>query len=73
MCNYYGIPRERCAAIGDQLNDLPMIARAGGKFSVANAEEILRRQTQVVASVEEDGVAEALAVAMQETSSGGAL
>mgnify|MGYP001624383773 FL=1 len=73
LCNYYGIPRERCAAIGDQLNDLPMIARAGGKFSVANAEEILRRQTQVVASVEEDGVAEALAVAMQETSSGGAL
>ena len=66
LCNYYHIPREKCAAIGDQLNDLPMIARAGGKFAVANAEESLRRHAQTVASVEEDGVAQALSVAMGE-------
>ena len=63
---YYHIPRERCAAIGDQLNDLPMLRRAGGKFAVANAEEALRREARVVSSVEEDGVAEALGCAMQE-------
>ncbi len=66
LCEYYALPREKCAAIGDQLNDLPMLMRASGKFAVANAEEALRAHAHVVASVEEDGVAEALAIAMQE-------
>lgn len=66
LCRYYKIPREKCAAIGDQLNDLPMIARAGGRFAVANAEQALKDGATVVASVEEDGVAQALAIAMGE-------
>lgn len=66
LCGYYGIARAKCAAIGDQLNDLPMIERAGGKFAVANAEEELKKRARVVASVEEDGVAQALAIAMGE-------
>lgn len=57
---YYHVPRERIAAIGDQPNDLPMLLRAGGKFAVANADEELKRAAVVVASCEEDGVAEAL-------------
>lgn len=61
---YYGVPREKIAAIGDQLNDLPMIARAGGKFAVANAEPELKAAARVVPSCEEDGVAEALKIAM---------
>lgn len=63
---YYRIPREQCAAIGDQLNDLPMLQAAGGAFAVANAQDALKRRARVVASNEEDGVAEALSIAMQE-------
>ena len=66
LCGYYHIPREKCAAIGDQLNDLPMIERAGGRFAVANAEAALLSRARVVASVEENGVAQALEIAMQE-------
>lgn len=66
LCGYYGIPREKCAAIGDQLNDLPMIERAGGRFAVANADNALKDRARVVAAVEENGVAQALAIAMGE-------
>ena len=59
----FGVPVEKTAAIGDQLNDLPMIEAAGGKFAVANAEEQLKAAATVVPSVEEDGVAAALAMA----------
>ncbi len=57
---YYGVPRGKIAAIGDQPNDLPMLERAGGKFAVSNAEQALKERATVVASCEEDGVAEAL-------------
>ncbi len=60
LSEYYRIPIERIAAIGDQLNDLPMIEAAGGKFAVANAEEILKQRAVVVPSCEEDGVAVAI-------------
>ena len=60
LSDYYRIPREKTAAIGDQLNDLPMIERAGGKFAVSNAEAALKEKAIVVSSCEEDGVAEAL-------------
>lgn len=62
----YSIPAEKIAAIGDQLNDLPMILRAGGKFAVSNAAQPLKDAAQVVAAFESDGVAEALAIAMQD-------
>ncbi len=60
LAEYYGVERERVAAIGDQLNDLPMLRAAGGKFAVENAEEELKREAVVVPSFEEDGVAYAL-------------
>lgn len=62
----YHVPPEEIAAIGDQLNDLPMVARAGGKFAVANAEEELKSIARVVPSAEENGVAAALQIAMGE-------
>ena len=65
LCRHYHIPRAKCAAIGDQCNDLPMLRAAGGAFAVANAEREVLRGARVVASCEENGVAEALAVAMQ--------
>ncbi len=64
---YYRVPRGEIAAIGDQLNDLPMVVRAGGSFAVANAEPELKKIARVVPSVEEDGVAEALKIAMGES------
>lgn len=62
----YNIPVEKIAAIGDQMNDLPMIMRAGGKFAVSNAAQPLKDAAHVVADFEQDGVAEALAIAMQD-------
>lgn len=60
LAKHYQIPIGRVAAIGDQLNDLPMIQAAGGGFAVGNAAEALKEVATVVASCEEDGVAEAI-------------
>lgn len=57
---YYGFPKERIAAIGDEKNDLPMLEAAGGRFAVANAAEELKRIATVVPSNAEDGVAYAI-------------
>ncbi|MDE5896708.1 MAG: Cof-type HAD-IIB family hydrolase [Clostridia bacterium] len=62
---HYGVPRGKIAAIGDNYNDLPMLERAGGKFAVENAESPLKEIAEVVPSNEADGVAYALAFAMQ--------
>ena len=60
LSKYYHVPREKIAAIGDQLNDLPLLRAAGGRFAVENAEEELKSQATVVPSCEEDGVAYAI-------------
>lgn len=57
---YYHVPKEKIAAIGDQLNDLPMLERAGGKFTVKNGQEELKKIAVTVSSNDEDGVAEAI-------------
>ena len=66
LADYYGVDVSRVAAIGDQLNDVPMILAAGGKFAVSNAESELKELARVVPSNEEDGVAVALKIAMGE-------
>lgn len=66
LADYYHIPIEKVAAIGDQLNDLPMIQASGGKFAVGNAVSELKDIATVVPSVEEDGVAVALKRAMTD-------
>ena len=60
LSNYYKVPVEKIAAIGDQKNDIPLVASAGGKFAVANAVKELKEFATVVPSVEEDGVAYAI-------------
>ena len=65
LSEYLHIPKEEIAAIGDQLNDLPMLEEAGGKFAVGNAKEELKRIAKVVSSCQEDGVAEALRIARE--------
>ena len=68
LSNYYNVPSEQIAAIGDMSNDIPLVAAAGGKFAVVNAEEELKRIATVVPSCEDDGVAYALRnYAMEET------
>jgi len=60
LSKHYGVPISKTAAIGDQLNDLPMLEAAGGKFAVENAQEELKEIATVTPSVEDDGVAYAL-------------
>lgn len=60
LSDYYGIPMDKTAAIGDQLNDLPLLLAASGKFVVANGEERLKEIATEVPSFEEDGVAYAI-------------
>ncbi len=60
ISRYYGIPTEKIGAIGDQLNDLPMLEAAGGSFAVGNAVKELKENAVVVPSNDEDGVAYAI-------------
>jgi len=54
----YGIAPERAIAVGDWLNDLPMIERAGLGVAMANAHEKLREAAGlVIPSHREDGLA----------------
>lgn len=66
----FHVPIEQVAAIGDNENDLPMILAVGGKFAVENADEALKQIARVVPSVEDDGVAAALKISMEETPTG---
>lgn len=66
LAERYQIPLDKVAAIGDQDNDLSMIEAAGGKFAVANAVPQLKQIASVVSSSEQDGVSEALRIAMEE-------
>ena len=65
---YRGIPRKQVMAIGDNYNDVEMLAFAGVPFIMGNAAEELRnRGWQVTLSSDESGVAAAI-----ETVLGGA-
>ncbi len=56
-----GIPLEAVAVIGDQRNDLPMFAVAGLSIAMGQGpDEVRAAADHVVASNEEDGVAEAI-------------
>ena len=59
--NYRGIPREQVMAIGDNYNDIEMLAFAGVPFIMGNASEELRRQGwPVTLSNDQNGVAAAV-------------
>ena len=58
IAEYYGIPVEKTIAVGDSLNDLPMIERAGLGIAVGNAEEELKEKADVtlMATNDEDAI-----------------
>jgi len=59
--NFRGIPREQVMAIGDNYNDIEMLAYAGVPFIMGNASEELRgRGWNVTSSNAENGVAAAI-------------
>ncbi|GAA4252750.1 Cof-type HAD-IIB family hydrolase [Dactylosporangium darangshiense] len=61
LSDYYGIPLEHIATIGDQPNDVAMFVRSGLSIAMGNAPEDVRRQaTHVTASYEQEGFAEAV-------------
>ena len=63
--NYRGIPREQVMAIGDNFNDLEMLAFAGVPFIMGNAcEELKARGWAVTLSNDENGVAAAIEQAL---------
>ena len=58
LAKEYGIPLEKTIAVGDQLNDLPMLETAGLGVAVKNAEKALQEKTYVYEySNDEDAVA----------------
>ena len=48
LANYCNVPLAKTVAIGDQLNDLPMIERAGLGVAVQNAEQKLKDRADYV-------------------------
>jgi hydroxymethylpyrimidine pyrophosphatase-like HAD family hydrolase len=59
--NFRGIPREQVMAIGDNYNDIEMLAFAGVPFIMGNASEELRRNGWAVTlSNAQNGVATAI-------------
>ena len=48
LADYYNVPLEKTIAVGDQLNDLPMIEAAGLGVAVANAQEKLKERAFVL-------------------------
>ncbi|MGA8135871.1 MAG: HAD family hydrolase [Pseudomonas gingeri] len=61
LAKYLGVPLEQTAAIGDGGNDPAMFHRAGLAIAMGQAEEVVKRQADVVTgSNSEDGAAQAI-------------
>ena len=57
----FDVPLELVAAIGDQANDLPMLAKAGFSIAMGNGPEAVRQAAQhVTLGNDQDGVAHAI-------------
>jgi len=65
LCKHLKVPLEKTMAVGDSAGDLPMLELVGFPIVVANAEDALLARYPSVGSVEDGGVVEALAMAVQ--------
>lgn len=55
LADYFGIPLSSAIAIGDNLNDMPMIKTAGIGVAVGNATEALKQAADVVTVTNDEG------------------
>lgn len=55
LSDYYNIPLAETVAVGDNLNDLPMIEEAGVGVAVGNAEEELKLSADFIAVSSDEG------------------
>ena len=61
LASAYDVPLDRIAAIGDQANDLPMLARAGLSIAMGNAPAAIQAKADhVTLANDADGVAQAI-------------
>lgn len=61
MANHFNIPLENTVAIGDERNDIPMLQIAGLAIAMENAEEEVKKHSDIVTlSNDEHGVAYAI-------------
>ena len=60
LAEQYGVAMDQVMAVGDLLNDLPMIEMAGVGVAVAHAEEALKARSDYVTTSSEQAVAEAI-------------
>lgn len=60
LADYYGVPLEKVIAVGDQLNDIAMIERAGLGIAVNNADAALKERANYICkrTNEEGAIAE---------------
>ena len=62
LAKYYGVTLEKTIAVGDQLNDIPMIEKAGLGIAVKNADERLKQAADYVSEYthEESAIADVI-------------
>jgi len=60
LLEFYGVQRENALAIGDSMNDLPMLEHAGAAVAMPDADEDLKRLADFVPTDASTGVAEAI-------------
>ncbi|MGJ3628550.1 Cof-type HAD-IIB family hydrolase [Sphingomonas sp. MMS24-JH45] len=61
LARAYDVPLDRIAAIGDQANDLPMLARAGVSIAMGNAPDAIKAKAMhTTLANDRDGVARAI-------------
>lgn len=60
LLEFFDLPRQRSLAIGDAMNDLPLLQRAGVPVAMPHADQDLKRIAHFVPASIENGVAEAI-------------
>ena len=55
LMEYYNIPANSAVSVGDNLNDLPMIKKAGTGVAVGNAVEALKNQADFISVTNDEG------------------
>jgi Cof subfamily protein (haloacid dehalogenase superfamily) len=60
LLEFYQLPRDRSLAIGDSMNDLPLLSHAGQPVAMPDADADLKRLARFIPTDTETGVAQAI-------------